>query len=153
MLNIWGKNIRNEKLTITFFLEGFQFVLKCPSIRFDASLGSCMVEYNSQELRYGLYWTIVAYLSEVFTISGSWKLEGKIGELGFSSTRFLTVSMFSSIIWVQEGPVSLEGGTSPEAINLLIYSGEGVLRGSWRGDIFKCFRNSLLSAVGLLNSP
>ena len=39
MLNIRGKSIRNKKLTIKFFLEGFQFVLKCPSIRFDASLG------------------------------------------------------------------------------------------------------------------
>ena len=31
--------------TIRSFLEGFQFVFKCPSIRFDESLGSCMVEY------------------------------------------------------------------------------------------------------------
>ena len=41
-------------------------------------------------------------------------------ELCFSSTRFFTVSMFSSIILVRGGPGSLEGETSPEAINLLI---------------------------------
>ena len=41
-------------------------------------------------------------------------------ELGFSSTRFLTVSMFSSIILVRGGPGSLEVETSPKAINLLI---------------------------------
>ena len=41
-------------------------------------------------------------------------------ELGLSSTRFLIVSMFSSIILVQGGPGSLEGETSPEAITLLI---------------------------------
>ena len=31
--------------------EGFQFkiLLKYPSIRFDAILGSCMVEYHSQQ--------------------------------------------------------------------------------------------------------
>ena len=34
MLNIWGKNIRNKKLTIKSFLEEFQFVLKCLSNRF-----------------------------------------------------------------------------------------------------------------------
>ena len=33
MLNIWEKNIRNKKLTIKFFLEGFQFVLKCSERR------------------------------------------------------------------------------------------------------------------------
>ena len=41
-------------------------------------------------------------------------------ESGFSSTRFLTVSMFYSTILVREGPGSLEGETSPEATNLLI---------------------------------
>ena len=41
-------------------------------------------------------------------------------ELRFSSTMFLTVSMFSSIILVRRGPGSLEGETSPEAIDLLI---------------------------------
>ena len=41
-------------------------------------------------------------------------------ELDFSSFRFLTVSMFSFIIFVRGGPGSLEGETSPEATNLLI---------------------------------
>ena len=41
-------------------------------------------------------------------------------ELRFSSTRFLTVSIFSSIILVLGGPGSLEGETLPEAINMLI---------------------------------
>ena len=41
-------------------------------------------------------------------------------ELGFSSIKFLTASMFSSIILVRGGPGSLKGETSPEAINLLI---------------------------------
>ena len=40
MLDIWGKNIRNKKITIKFFPEEFQFVLKFPSIKFDASLSS-----------------------------------------------------------------------------------------------------------------
>ena len=40
MLDTWGKSIRIKELTIKSFLERFQFVLKCPSIRFDASLGS-----------------------------------------------------------------------------------------------------------------
>ena len=42
MLDISGKkNIRNAKVTIIeSFLEGFQVVLECLSIRFDASLGS-----------------------------------------------------------------------------------------------------------------
>ena len=44
----------------------------------------------------------------------------EIEELVFSSTGFLSVSMFSSIILVRGGPGSLEGETSPEAINLLI---------------------------------
>ena len=59
----------------------------------------------------------------MFTSSGR-ELEVGVGkemeEFGFSSTRFLTVSMFSSIILVRGGPGSLEGKTSPEAINLLI---------------------------------
>ena len=58
----------------------------------------------------------------MFTSSGR-ELEVGVGremeELGFSSTRFLTVSMFSSIILVRGGPGSLEGETSPEAMNLL----------------------------------
>ena len=41
-------------------------------------------------------------------------------EFGFSSIEYLTVSMFSSIILFRGGPESLEGDTSPEAINLLI---------------------------------
>ena len=41
-------------------------------------------------------------------------------ELGFSSTRFFTVSMFSSIILVRGRPEILEEETSTEAINLLI---------------------------------
>ena len=40
MLDIWRTNIRNKKLTVKSFLEGFQCILKCPSVRFDASLGS-----------------------------------------------------------------------------------------------------------------
>ena len=40
--------------------------------------------------------------------------------LGFYSTGFPTVSMFSSIILVRGGAGSLEGETSPEVINLLI---------------------------------
>ena len=40
----------------------------------------------------------------------------EIDELGFSSTRFLTVSMFSSIILVRGGPGSLTGETSPVAL-------------------------------------
>ena len=46
MLDIWGKNIRNMKLTIKSFLEGYQFVLKRPSIRLDASLGSWYYTIN-----------------------------------------------------------------------------------------------------------
>ena len=45
-------------------------------------------------------------------------------ELGFSSTRFLTVSMFYSIILVLRGAGSLEGKASPEAINQLITLGK-----------------------------
>ena len=41
-------------------------------------------------------------------------------ELGFSSTRLLTVSMFSSIIFVRGGLGSFKGETSLESINLLI---------------------------------
>ena len=41
-------------------------------------------------------------------------------ELGISLTKFLSVSMFSSIILIREEPGSLEGETSPEATNLLI---------------------------------
>ena len=41
-------------------------------------------------------------------------------ELGFSSTRFLTASMFSSIILVRGGPGILEGEMSPKVTNLLI---------------------------------
>ena len=41
-------------------------------------------------------------------------------ELGFSSTRFLTVSMFRLIILVRGRPESLEGETSPVAIKLFI---------------------------------
>ena len=41
-------------------------------------------------------------------------------ELGFSSTRFITVSMFSAIILVRGRPGSLERETSMEAMNLLI---------------------------------
>ena len=41
-------------------------------------------------------------------------------ELGFSPTKFLTVSMFSSIILVRGAPGSLEGETSPDTIRLLI---------------------------------
>ena len=45
----------------------------------------------------------------------------EIEELGFYSTRFLTVSiMFSRIILVRRRLGSLEEGTSQEAINLLI---------------------------------
>ena len=44
----------------------------------------------------------------------------EIEELGLSSIRFLTVSMFSSIISVRRGHGSLERETSPEATNLLI---------------------------------
>ena len=32
-------DIRNKKSSNKSFLERFQFVLKCPSIRFDTSLG------------------------------------------------------------------------------------------------------------------
>ena len=39
LLDTWGKNLRNTKLMIKSFLEGFHFVLKCHYIRFDASLG------------------------------------------------------------------------------------------------------------------
>ena len=41
-------------------------------------------------------------------------------ELSFFSTRFITVSMFSSINLVQGGLGNLEGETSAEATNLLI---------------------------------
>ena len=41
-------------------------------------------------------------------------------ESSYSSTKFLTVSIFSSIILVRGGPGSLEGEMSPETINLLI---------------------------------
>ena len=65
----------------------------------------------------------------MFTSSGR-ELEVGVGremeELGFSSTKFLTVSMFYSIILVRGGPGTLE------AINLLI---------------------TLEKAVGFLNSP
>ena len=44
----------------------------------------------------------------------------EIEELGFSSTKFLTVSMFYSIISDLGGPGSLEGESSPEVIKLLI---------------------------------
>ena len=44
----------------------------------------------------------------------------EIEELGFFSSRVLTVSMFSSIILVRGGPGSLGGETSLETINLLI---------------------------------
>ena len=68
---------------------------------------------------------IVAFLSTVFTSSGR-ELEVGVGremeQLGFSSSRFLTVSMFSSIILVTEGPGSLQEGTSSNAINLSIKS-------------------------------
>ena len=47
-------------------------------------------------------------------------VEREMEELGFSYTKFLAASMFSSIILVQGGPGSLEGETSSEAINLLI---------------------------------
>ena len=40
MLDTRGENICNKKLMIKSFLEGFQYVLKCPSIRFDASWSS-----------------------------------------------------------------------------------------------------------------
>ena len=41
-------------------------------------------------------------------------------ELDFSLTRFLTALMFSSITLFRGGPGSLEGETSPEAVNMLI---------------------------------
>ena len=50
------------------------------------------------------------------------ELEVRVGreieELGISSTRFLTVSMFCLIILVRGGPGCLELETSPEAVNL-----------------------------------
>ena len=70
-----------------------------------------------------MIWSLASYLSTVFTRS---ERELEVGvrmlmeELGFSSTRFLTLSMFSSVILVQGGPGRLEGETSLEAINLLI---------------------------------
>ena len=47
-------------------------------------------------------------------------VEREMVELDFSSTRFLIVSMISSIFFVRGEPGSLEGETSPEIINLLI---------------------------------
>ena len=65
-------------------------------------------------------------------------------ELGFSSTMFLTVSMFSLIILVRGRPGSLDGETSLEFDN----SGEGVtVRKLTPGDNLKGLRNSLLSRI------
>ena len=44
----------------------------------------------------------------------------EIEEFNFCSTKFLTDSMFSTIILVWRGPGSLDRETSPETINLLI---------------------------------
>ena len=66
---------------------------------------------------------LATYLSTVFTSSGR-QMEVEVGreieELGFSSTRFFTVSMFFSIILVRRGPRGLEGETPAEAIHSLI---------------------------------
>ena len=85
---------------IKSFLEGFQFV--------GCKLG----------LLVGYYLHGVHYL---WKRVGSWSQKGKeLAEFSFSSTSFLTVSMFSSMILVLGGPGRLEEETSPEAINLLI---------------------------------
>ena len=63
---------------------------------------------------------------DIFTVFTSFRIELEVGvgreieELGFSSTMFLIVSMFSSIILDRGGPGRLEGEMSPETINLLI---------------------------------
>ena len=63
---------------------------------------------------------LAAYLSTVFTSAGREFGGLEMGESGFYLTKFLTVTMFSSIILVRGVPGRLEGETSPEAINLLI---------------------------------
>ena len=85
MLDIGGKNICNKKLSIKSFFEGFQFVLKCLSIKFDASswYGNDLIFIDASSVSFhGVHWL--------------WKGVGsEMEELGVSSTKFLTVSMFS----------------------------------------------------------
>ena len=156
MLDIWGENIHNKKITSKSFLEGFQFVLKCP-----LQLQSCTLHNLCWSVRLRTVLGLYGYFLNVFlkilhtvpvdrfiTVDTS-----EMDDLGFYSTRFLTVSMFSSIILIRGGSWSLEGETSPEAINLLITLEKALLRGSWRGGNLKCLRNILLKVVGFLNSP
>ena len=78
MLDTWWRNIRNKKWTIKIFLEEFQLVLKCPSIRFDASLGSWLnIIHSSNDL---IFLRLTVYLSTVFTIAlkGSWEGNGRV---------------------------------------------------------------------------
>ena len=74
-----------------------------------------LIEYYSQQSSFDLHLGLTVFLSTVFTSPGRAFVGLEMKELGFSSTRFLTVSIFSSIILVQGGPESVEG---PEAINL-----------------------------------
>ena len=70
---------------------------------------------------------LAAYNSTVFSISRREFGELEMEELGFSSTRYLTISMFSSIISIRGGIGSLEGETFVTGGHKSVHnSGEGV---------------------------
>ena len=73
MFDIRGKNIRDKKLMIKYFFEVFQFILKCPSVRFDMQACDLGRILFTAVMILSLL-RLAAYLSMVFTID----LEGSL---------------------------------------------------------------------------